>query len=71
MGVKEVRQSLVKQLRAYACICGSAQVRDDCGRGKVGTMFKAICKKATMAQKDEVQKLFDAYEATWKPIVLL
>ena len=65
MGVKEVRQSLVKQLRAYARLCGSTQVRDDCGRAKVSVMFKSICNKATATQKVEAQKVFDAYEASW------
>ena len=57
MDAKETRKSLVKQLRAYARLYGSTQVRDDCGRAKVAEMFKNICKKATPAQKAEAQKM--------------
>ena len=67
MDAKATRKSLVKQLRAYARLCGAKQVRDDCGRARVSVMFKSICNKATATQKAEAQKVFDAYEVTWNP----
>ena len=51
MDAKETRKSLVKQLRAYARLCGATQVRDDCGRAKVSVMFKSSATRPQRRRK--------------------